>query len=169
MNLNDSEFESQLRALAPRPPGVALEERIAAELRTIAPRAAAAGVVSRKKSRGLPGWLSGFGWAFAGAAVALTAMALLDRLSAERATSPTTASITAAGEATAAEALEHTGSTEELVGARDEGVVLDGEEPVRQVHYYSVERHVWRNPQTGALVEIEIPREDVRLTPIAMQ
>ena len=63
----------------------------------------------------------------------------------------------------ALEEFEHPETTEALVATEDEGVVLDAEEePVRQIHYYTVERHVWTNPQTGERMEIEIPREDVR-------
>lgn len=167
MNPNDSELESQLRALLPRPASPTLEQNIATELACAeivpAARVPAAAVLRRttRVRSSLPGWLNGIGWAFAGAIVALAAVTLGARFQA----APPEVAVSAAP---AAE-FEHAASSEELVNATDEGVVVDDDEFLRQVHYYTLERHVWVNPQTGARVEVEIPREDVRFTPVAMQ
>lgn len=169
MNQNESEFEQDLRALRPRPASSALEERIAADLArhelTVVEHVPAAAILRRERPARAPfaGWLSGLGWAFAGAVVACAAIAVSERMQGRA------LSLAAVAEP-AAETFQHAESTEQLLTAEDEGVVIDEEKtPVRQVHYYSVERHVWVNPRTGARMEFEIPREDVRFTPVAMQ
>jgi hypothetical protein len=62
-------------------------------------------------------------------------------------------------------------SVSELVEARDEGFIFDDEsgEAQRKLRVTVVERHIWTNPQTGAVIEFEVPREDVVLMPVAMQ
>lgn len=40
---------------------------------------------------------------------------------------------------------------------------------MRQIRFSSIERHVWNDPDTGARMEVEVPREDVRFMPVAMQ
>ena len=61
-------------------------------------------------------------------------------------------------------------SVDELIGAQDEGLVYGAdEEPQRQVRMVYLERHTWTNPQTGAVIEFEVPREDIVLMPVAMQ
>ena len=109
-------------------------------------------------------WLRGLGWALAGAAAAVAAITVMNRSEIGN-----SAAVTAAIAASDA-AFEPTESTEELVTAEDEGLVLGSDqEPVRQVRYHSLERHVWVNPKTGARMEFEIPREDVRFISVAMQ
>ncbi len=169
MNQNESEFEQQLRALRPQPASAALEEKIAAALErqkiVTLERAPTAAILRGARAVRTPvaGWLRGLGWAFAGAVTAVAVIAMLDRGEARK-------QLASAAVASSAEAFEHTEASDELVTAEDEGLVMaDDQEPVRQVHYYSVERHVWTNPHTGARMEFEIPREDVRFTPVALQ
>ena len=45
----------------------------------------------------------------------------------------------------------------------------DDQEPARLVRYSTLEHHVWTHPRTGARLEVEVPREDIVLIPIAMQ
>ena len=168
MNLNDSEFERRLATLRPALPTPALAESIARELapreNSLAVRAPTAAILSRSERRGfgLSGLLRGLGWACAGACVALVTIAILER--AQPVTAPETAEI----ESTPL--FDHAESSAELLTAQDEGFVYtSGEAPARQVRYNSVERHVWTNASTGARMEVEIPREDVRLMPVAMQ
>lgn len=164
MNLNESELEEQLRLLRPRAASPQLEERLATAL---APHESvpAAAVLRRGRAERAPlvRWLQGLGWALAGAAAAVAAIALMNA----RDVAKSSAGIAAAAPS---EGFEPTESTEELVTAEDEGLVLaSDQEPVRQVRYHSVERHVWVDPRTGARMEFEIPREDVRFMPVAMQ
>jgi hypothetical protein len=66
--------------------------------------------------------------------------------------------------------FEPTGASEEILGAPDEGVILDAaSEPVRRVRIVSVERRTWADSATGAQLEVELPREDVFLTSLAIQ
>ena len=61
-------------------------------------------------------------------------------------------------------------SAREMIAAEDGGMVFDDErEPAQVVRLSSVERHAWANPATGAWVEVEVPREDVVLMPVAFQ
>lgn len=168
MNLNDSELEQQLRMIQPRAANPALEDTIAAALDrpdlVRAERVPTSAVLRRAETgtSAFTRWLQGLGWAVAGAAAALAAIVILNP--AESGKAPAVAM------AAPAEAFEHTESTEELVTAEDEGLVLaSDQEPLRQVRYHSLERHVWVSPATGARMEVEIPREDVRFVSVAMQ
>lgn len=170
MNLNDSEFEQELRQMRPLPASTSLEDKIASALSrheiVRAERVPTAAILRQPEGSSaiFVRWLQGLGWAVAGAAAAVAAIALMDR--GEAGNAPTLAAVVE----TSAEAFEHTETSEELVTAEDEGLVLAGDqEAVRQVRYHSLERHVWVNPTTGARMEVEIPREDVRLVSVAMQ
>ena len=59
----------------------------------------------------------------------------------------------------------------ELISANDEGFIYDqnSAEPQRQMRLTYLERHTWTNPRTGAVIEFEVPREDIVLMPVAMQ
>lgn len=173
MNPNDSAFEEELRALRPRPVSTALEQKIAAGLarQEIVVRERPAGAILRdaRPSRApRPGWLNGLGWAFAGAAAAVAVIAAVER--SEVGGAGIAKSTPAATSTELAAAFEHPESTEQLVTAEDEGVIMaSNQEPLRQLHFYSLERHVWTDPRTGTRVEFELPREDVRFTPVALQ
>ena len=61
-------------------------------------------------------------------------------------------------------------SSEEFIEAADDGVVFDADAaPQRQMRLTYFERHTWTNPATGAVIEFEIPREDIVWMPVAMQ
>ncbi|MEA3208716.1 MAG: hypothetical protein QOE70_1773 [Chthoniobacter sp.] len=167
MNLNESEFEEELRTLRPRPASSALESRIAAALGSTAPHPHTGGLRVRPKHVLADFW-SALGWAGAGAALAIAVIALVHALelpAAHRIAPPD-----ATANAPALDSFKHTEESAELIGAADEGLILEtNEEPVRQVRYNSLERHVWINAMTGARMEIEIPREDVRFMPVVLQ
>jgi len=173
MNPNESELEEQLRQLRPRAAGREMEQNVAAALNraelAVVQHAPAAAVLPRRKGGavGFPlGLLQGFGWALGGAAVAIVAIIPLSRIEESRKSAATPAEATAASP----EQYEHTESTEQLVAAQDEGIILAGNsEPVRQVRYQTLERHVWVDARTGARMEFEVPREDVRFTPASFQ
>ena len=58
----------------------------------------------------------------------------------------------------------------ELVAAEDQGFVYGGDQAAqRQFRLVYKERHSWTNPATGAVLEFEVPREDIVLMPVAMQ
>ncbi len=172
MIMNESEFEHELRALRPAAPAPSLVKRIAAELPathaiTVAPsrtldHAPAAGVVARpERGSTLLGLLRGLLWAGAGAAVA--SFILLNREPQAPVPSPTTTAPSMAVSGTADETVS------ELIDSTDEGLIYDQDTPQRQMRLTYLERHVWTNPQTGAVIEFEVPREDIVLMPVAMQ
>jgi hypothetical protein len=112
------------------------------------------------------GWLRSLGWAAAGAAAAIAGVLYFHREPREAAqTAPAVAAVEPeGGDYLPAE------SESELLGADETGIVyVDGAEPFRQMRFLSVERYAWSNPETGARVEVEVPREDVVLMPVAMQ
>lgn len=175
--MNESEFEQELRALRPAAPSPALAKRIAAEMPTsqaltVAPSRAldqvpAAGKIARpERGSTLLGLLRGLLWAGAGAAVA--SVILLNRT--PQVSAPTSADVPAQEESVAmTETPDQTVS--ELIESTDEGLIYDQSTsaPQRQMRYTYLERHIWTNPQTGAVIEFEVPREDIVLMPVAMQ
>lgn len=49
----------------------------------------------------------------------------------------------------------------------DEGIVfLEGGLTARKYRYEFIDKVVWRNPNNGALVEMEVPRDEVFLVPV---
>jgi hypothetical protein len=168
--MNESEIENELRALRPAPPSPELIERVTQELRTcelgVVPVLEktvvihrGAGVLDRGRSSSF-GWWRGPAWAAAGA----FAMWLL----LPRATPPPTDQVTTPP-ASASEFQPGESSTELLIAA-DDGLLYDEDEtPRRQFRLSSIERHTWTNPATGAVLQFEIPREDIVLMPVAMQ
>ena len=167
MNENEFEFEERLRALRPVAPSPEVAESVARELqfRELAVRVPTAATLARPAApaRRFPGILRGFGWACAGACVAVAAI-----IASERGTErPQPAPLAVVEQEPAFDFAE---SSAEMLTAQDEGFVYAVDQaPARRVRFNSIERHVWTNASTGARMEIEIPREDVRLMPVALQ
>lgn len=172
--MNESEFESELRALRPTAPSPALEKRIAAELPAHTLAVAPARIVGHPPTAGVvphagkePVLLALFRrllWAGAGAAVAT--VILLGRAPEPAPAAKPTAAVQQE-KFNVAETPAATAS--ELVESIDEGLIYDQDTPARQMRLTYLDRHVWTNPQTGAVIEFEVPREDVVLMPVAMQ
>lgn len=174
--MNDSEIEDRLRLLKPATPSADLAARIERELAVKAPSAPTTGVIARPaKPSPFWQWVRDLGWAGAGAATALVAVALYSAtqkiappVAAPAATlaSVTPAVITAVEE----QAFEPAETSRELVSVDDSNELLDTEDgPVREVRYTYLERLAWAHPGTGARLEIEVPREDVYLLPVSLQ
>lgn len=173
MNTNEPDFENQLRTLRPLAPSPALKEGIARQL--AAPRALAtvesrAGVLHRHKGNAdAPGFFErlfpGLRWALAGATGAAAVFLAMNHF--QQPTIFPAGSVTTVATAPDFEPVE---VTHDLVATEDGGLVYEEEdEPARVVRYTTLERHVWTHPVTGARLEVEIPREDIVLVPIAMQ
>jgi negative regulator of sigma E activity len=175
--MNESQFESDLRRLRPAVPSSELSERVASQLsaRTdelaLASRApqrlerlSAPAVVDARPQQQFFFWLRGLGWATAGACAALFAMRGTEFFAPQSAAPgnpPAPVAITA---------FQSETSSRELLEAHDEGLRYDDEQqPQRQLRLTFLERHTWTNPGTGAVLHFEVPREDVVLTPVAMQ
>jgi hypothetical protein len=122
-------------------------------------------VLARPAQRSLAARIfGGLGWAAAGAAAAIAVLMWLPHFRQSAASGGGSQSVAEGG------SFQATESERELVDATDDGVrYVDGEEPMRQVRYTYVVRHIWTNAATGARVEVEVPREDVFLMPVAMQ
>ena len=173
--MKESDLENELRGLRPIAPSTSLEDRIAADLgerRVVvaaprALRAPGAGVIARPSAPGFFGpWLRGLGWALAGATAAVAL--LLHFQKAKPSEKPAPSAIAAVDDD--AESFLPAESEREFVDADDSGILYGaGEEPLREIRYRSLERYAWINPDTGARVEVEVPREDVVLMPVAMQ
>jgi hypothetical protein len=67
----------------------------------------------------------------------------------------------------AADAFKPVLAENNLTGRVDEGIVfLKNGLTARRYRYEFVDRVVWRNPSDGAVVEMEIPRDEVVLIPV---
>jgi hypothetical protein len=187
--MNESEFEAELRRVQPARPSPNLAERVAAELEaelqlvkskavTLAPDGRlqatmpGAGLLvrsdrSESHARGFSFW-AGLGWAFGGAVAAIAAILLTKGDFGQHRTRPTQLAAQPAAIAINEDPDE---STAELIDTEDEGLVYDStdSQPQRQLRLTYLERHTWTNPQTGAVIEFEVPREDVVWMPVAMQ
>src|SRR6187401_3286847 len=97
MPMNDSELEDQLRALAPAAPSADLAARIEREFAASPPIRQTAGVIARPTRPSiLWKWVRDLGWAGAGAAAALGAVALYSSAQRQPAQQPTAPTMAAA-------------------------------------------------------------------------
>jgi hypothetical protein len=171
--MNDAEFEKNLRQLLrPVQPSADLEARIREGLLApdVLPEKPATERFSGVSISGLfVRLLRDFGWACAGAAAVLVALAVFHSWP-RFGSKPATAANPPAVETTTPAAFEHDETTHDLVSTEDSDQLIETDEgPAREVHYSYVERHAWLNPQTGARVVLEVPREDVYLVPVSLQ
>ncbi|MDQ3624950.1 MAG: hypothetical protein M3463_21130 [Verrucomicrobiota bacterium] len=168
--MNESDFENELRASPPAGPSQSLEVRIARELAsgTRAPGAMPASTLwlDRLFSRVFPKFPQ-LGWALTGAAATIAAIAAWDSLpSLPIGRSP----LAGAPPSRSEPALEPVEIRRELIAAEDAGLVFDeAQTPARLLRYSTMERHAWTDRATGARLEVEVPREDLFLMPVAMQ
>lgn len=171
--MNESELETELRRFAPAPPGAALESRIAADLQTLVPPARTvvptAGTIQRVETP-RPAWwrafVPAFAWASAGA-LAATAIVMALHFSP---TAPAPLAQTTPAVADDENFFEPVDAQTEVVAEDEPEYVFDPENgPAQILRTSTLERYTWSNPATGALVEIELPREDVVVIPVAFQ
>ena len=172
--MNDAEFEKQLRqVLRPAQPSADLEARIRHDLLApdILPEKP---VAERFGATSLSGLfvrlMRDFGWACAGAAAVLVVLALLHSWPRTESKPTVAAATPTPAEAAQPAAFEHDETTHDLVSTEGSDELIETDEgPAREVRYSYVERHAWSNPQTGARVVLEVPREDVYLVPVSLQ
>jgi hypothetical protein len=167
--MNDfSELENELKKLRPAPPSAGLWERIEETVRQDE------GAESEKiirPSRFNSGWLSiGLGLA-AAAAFLVFAHIRSDRTS----TQPARVAQNTPAPATRSTAVPvgylPAGATQVTYHTRDEGLhfARGNETPMRRVRSQKRETLRWRNPDTGASLQISYPSEEVVLTPVSGQ
>lgn len=178
--MNESEFEQELRGLMPKRPSDGLRQAIESELGTItsvvvaAPRTLEGRVEHQLEADDRWQWvwslLRGLSWAGAGALAAVIVMLSQSQHEPQRTAQTPVETAEAVGTETHPE-VEREEMVNEFVSAADEGLVIDHEvgEAKRRVRLSFIERHIWTNPETGAVIEFEVPREDVLTMPIAMQ
>ena len=186
--MNESEFEAELRQVRPAPASSRLAERVADQLQSELPivsqnpvplsperrvhaanPASALLDLSARRESTVPGWnlWRGLVWAVAGAASAIAILFARAEFSKYATTREQSASQT--GPIALNEDPDE--SVAELVETEDEGLVYDSgdPQPQRQLRLRYLERHTWTNPQSGTVIEFEVPREDVVWMPVAMQ
>jgi hypothetical protein len=163
--MNESDLEKELAALQPAEPSRAWSERVALAM-AIDPRTD--GVHSRSgvivHSISLFATLRRFGWVLAGSAATALLIVTLH---------PTpVADVPAANVAASLpeELMSPVQTARAFIEAEEEEVFdTDSQVPARRVRFVFLERHTWTDPQTGALIAVEVPREDIFLLPLAMQ
>ena len=190
--MNESEFEAELRQIEPARPSPRLAERVAAELAaelhlassnavSLAPErqvqsfTPASGLLdlhqgSSARPRRWNLWL-GLGWAVGGAAAAIAILLARGNFGEHHSSLNQLASQPPATAPSIGIDEEPDQSVAELISTEDEGVVYDSDDsqPQRQLRLTYLERHTWTNSQTGAVIEFEVPREDIVWMPVAMQ
>jgi hypothetical protein len=169
--MNESDLEKELRSLLPTKPSAQLAERIAAELKAPAaePHQPAAGILAKPaKQKNGARFASPWSLVFAGAAAVVIGFFAVVMWPKPQSRTMVSNSELEGAVVVLNETPDE--SVDELIDAKDEGLVYsEDEEPQRQVRMVYLERHTWTNPRTGAVVEFEVPREDVVLMPVAMQ
>ncbi len=172
--MNESDFENELRALVPARPSEALAQRIARDLqpaRATAIRGLRAGMIAPARPRNLLARIfPATAWLATGAAAALLAVVAIHTQKTTP-TAPTAPLEIAAATAEPKPAdLGEIATSRELVTATEEELLLDADqEPARRMRFTFIERHTWTDPESGDSVEVQIPREDVLIVPVAMQ
>lgn len=154
-------LEGELAQLRPAAPSRALVKRVEAELATVpAPRS-------------LP-WLE---WVLAAALPAAALIALLltliprgDQAIAKQEPKLNSPAGVVAGVAVQEAPLKPVAAEKVLVSAHDEGfVTLTDGTPARRERLHYVDTITWKNPRTNASLTWTVPREEVRVVPIAFQ
>ncbi len=146
-------FEAELRELTPVAPSRALLARIAANL---ARDEAEAGFARSW-------WLWGATLPVAAALAFMAGIAMKRDTLTER--KPPSAIAAETGEVLTPVAAENI-----VYAARDEGLVTLGDgTPARRARLNSVDTFTWENPRTKASLKWSVPREEVRVIPVAFQ
>lgn len=151
-----AQLEAELKRLRPAPLAPELTARIAAVLGTVArPR--------RERTSRFWNWIA--------LPAAAAGSALLVHLAESRLVAPGSVigKASAVGAAPAAEPPYKPVAAEKLlVSASDEGLVtLDDGTPARRRRLRFVDTITWRDPRTNASITWSVPREEVRVTPVA--
>lgn len=148
---NDEQLEAELKQFRPAAPPRRLVENIASELSAGSSR------------RSMPG----VAWPWA---VALAAAAALAFLLPQFGNNPVAPVASAVPAASPESAFKPVAAEKVLVSANDEGLVtLDDGTPARRERLHYVDTITWRNPRTNASLTWSVPREEVRVVPVAFQ
>jgi hypothetical protein len=158
--MNESDFENLLRSVPPAAPHRCVEERIATELNR--PPVSTAAVLPQPSRPNR--FFAALGWASLGATLAVASMLTVNLVRGDtgqpivKSPAKSTALIEAPVE------FEH-----EILEISEGGIVAESADgPARIVRYDSLERRTWTEP-SGAVMILEVPREDLVLMPISYQ
>jgi hypothetical protein len=170
--MNDfSELEAELKKLRPRPASPDLAARIEISLaQEAAGRGTATAGVLPKRRNFRPNWFA-LGLGLAAAATFL----LLARMNVDRPSkAPGLALLTPAPIVPAArvdDAFIPSAMTQVVYDRKDEGLHFaeGADEPVRRLRSKKRETVQWKNPKTGASLQVSYPTEEVTLVPISGQ
>jgi len=160
VNLPPDDLERELRQWQPAPLPEPLAERL------LAARAGIEAAGGRKPGRLPPISSRLLTLGMFAAALAFAALAFFHtHRSLEREAAPPAdlaPEIAANLPAAAAARYQPVGWTNTILSAADEGIVHhDVRGPARRIRYESVETFQFRDPKTGAVIEIDVPREEV--------
>lgn len=161
--MNEHDVESLLSGLQPRGPSATLSSRVQHELELDDQWLPAAG--ARKPQR----WRVPLGWAAVGAAAAVALVAVIS----ERPATPSGAADSShlAQSQASSRQIAPVSTIREYVGTRDEGIHYNADSrlPEQHLKVLSLERHAWTDPQDGAQITVEVPREDRLILPASFQ
>lgn len=149
------QLERELKRLRPVAPTARLVRRVERELATVPQE--------QGRHTRVPWWWAAWPLATAAAVVFVMAQAKRWDRPGERHASAVAAESTA-------DVLKPVAAEKVLVAARDEGLVTlaDGT-PARRARLQYVDTITWKNPRTNASLTWTVPREEVRVVPIAFQ
>ena len=155
-----SQLEAELARMRPADPTRALVRRIEAELANVE----------------VPRGFSWYDWMLAAAlpAAAMIVLVLTQLPPGDETRTPIEAKVSPPAEtqalATSDDALKPVTAEKLLVSADDEGlVILDDGTPARRARLHFVDTITWRHPRTNASLTWTVPREEVRVVPVAFQ
>lgn len=148
---NDEHLEAELKQLRPAAPSRRLVENIASDLSIGSNRRTVASVA----------------WPWAVALAAAAALVFLLPQFENHTVAPVASAVLAASPESA---FKPVAAENVLVSAKDEGLVtLDDGTPARRERLHYVDTITWRNPRTNASLTWSLPREEVRVVPVAFQ
>lgn len=160
--MNEHDVESLLSGLQPRGPSATLSSHVQHELELDDQWLPVAGASKPQR------WRVPLGWAAVGAAAAVAIVAVIS----ERPAAPGAAEGGHLAQSQPGSRQTAPVSTiREYVGTRDEGIHYNADSrlPEQHLKVLSLERHAWTDPQDGAQITVEVPREERLILPASFQ
>jgi hypothetical protein len=176
--MNDfSDIENQLKALRPAPLRDNLVSRVERAIAEpggeISPASEVVPPNIVRPNRFRIYWTAGFGLAAAAILLILARVNVRppERTSQITAASPSAALPSRAPRASIPDTFVPAGATQVVYHRRDEGLLYAAnfEQPVRKFRSLTRETWQWRNPTTGASLQVSYPSEQVELIPVSGQ
>ena len=171
--MTESELEARLRQLQPAAPSPQLRRQVEQTLQNSAsaapPLARAARFRRDSEQATALHLLRCFAWSVGGALV-LAALIVIFRAAPAGEKAIAAAQPAPALVVPTESTLEPIETVHALVNAEEESSLYhDKEEFARRVRLLFLERHTWSDQASGAVIAVEVPREDILFVPVAMQ